>query len=72
MQIEPNLFMWDLANCYLMCLEWKPAIKTLESIIHATGKQKAFEFNSICTLQLACAYMMDGDEKKAVENFKKS
>jgi hypothetical protein len=69
-QVEPNLFMWDLANAHLMCLEWKPAIDTLESIIDATGKKKAFEFNSICTLQLACAYNMLGDEKKSIEKLK--
>lgn len=70
MQIEPNFFMWDLANAHLMCLEWTNAITTLEAIIDATGKKKAFEFNSICTLQLACAYNMTGDEKKALEKLK--
>lgn len=70
-KIEPNLFMWDLANCYLMTLDWKPAIQTLETILDPSGKQKAFEFNSICCLQLACAYQMNGDEKKSIEILKK-
>jgi len=69
--VEPNLFLWDLANCHLMCLEWQPAIEQLEAIIDSTGKRKAFEFNSICTLQLACAYQMVGDNKKALENLKR-
>jgi tetratricopeptide (TPR) repeat protein len=54
-----------------MCLEWKEAIEQLENIIDSTGKRKAFEFNSICTLQLACAYQMVGDHQKAMEHLKK-
>jgi len=69
--VEPNLFLWDLANCHLMCLEWKEAIEQLEFIIQRTGQKRAFEFNSICTLQLACAYSMVGDQTKATENLKK-
>jgi len=41
-EVEPNLFQWDLANCHLMCLDWKPAIERLESIIDSTGKKKSF------------------------------
>jgi len=46
-------------------------LKDLNLLLILLGKKKAFEFNSICTLQLACAYQLIGDNKKAVENLKK-
>jgi len=72
LKIPPNLFNWDLANCHFMCLEWEKAAKTLESILLSTSKKKDFEFNSLCTLQLACSYQLMGEEKKSGFNFKKS
>jgi tetratricopeptide (TPR) repeat protein len=71
LKIPPNLFNWDLANCYFMCLDWENASKVLEKILQSTGKKKDFEFNSLCTLQLACSYQLMGEEKKAIAILKK-
>jgi len=55
-----------------MCLEWEKAAKVLEAILEVTAKKKDFEFNSLCTLQLACSYQLMGEEKKAIATLKKS
>lgn len=33
LNIEPNMYIWDLANCHLMNLDWKNAAINLEKIV---------------------------------------
>lgn len=39
MGLEPNLYIWDLANCYFMNLDWKNAAIELEKIVLQGEKQ---------------------------------
>ncbi|EGG21321.1 hypothetical protein DFA_01202 [Cavenderia fasciculata] len=63
----PLIYSYELANCYLIKLDWSSAIGIFESLV----KEENFQIRALCGLQLAGCYVMMGEPKKAQDAFTK-
>jgi hypothetical protein len=65
LKTEPLIYKYELANCYAMKMDWPKAIEQFQPLL----AHEKFQVRIISGLQLATAYVMIGDQKKALETF---
>lgn len=65
--VSPQIYTYELANCYCMKMKWDTAASQFEPLVQADN----FQVRALCALQLASCYYMMGDRTKAQALYQK-
>ncbi|GAM21012.1 hypothetical protein SAMD00019534_041870 [Acytostelium subglobosum LB1] len=66
-QRPPLIYSYELANCYVIMLDWPKAIEVFERLV----KEESFQIRALCGLQLASCYFACGLRSKGEEALSK-